>query len=96
MLFREEEGIQRPIYYSIWILIDAKTRYLKVEKIVLALVSTSRKLKPYFQTHQIIVLMDQPLQQILHKLNMFGWLVKWAIKIGEYGLLYQSRPTIKG
>jgi hypothetical protein len=25
------------------------------------------------------------LQQILHKLNMFGWLVKWAIKIGEYG-----------
>jgi hypothetical protein len=50
----------------------AKTRYLKAEKIVLALVSTSRKLKPYFQTHQIIVLMDQPLQQILHKLNMFG------------------------
>jgi hypothetical protein len=50
------------------------------------LVSTARKLKPYFQSHQVIMLMDQPLRQIIYKLDMSGYLVKWAIELGEYKL----------
>jgi hypothetical protein len=53
------------------------------------------KLKLYFQIHQVVVLTNQPLRQILHKLDMYGRLVRWAIELGEYGILYQSRPTIK-
>jgi hypothetical protein len=67
VLVREDEGIQRPVYYSNWTLHDVEIRYLKVEKVALALVRASRKLKPYFQAHQMVVLIDQLLRQILHK-----------------------------
>jgi len=61
-------------------------RYMRIEKMTFFLVSTARKLKPYFQSHQIIMLMDQPLRQIIYKLDMSGYLVKWAIELGEYKL----------
>ena len=32
------------------------------------------------------MLMDQPLRQIIYKLDMSGYLVKWAIELGEYKL----------
>jgi hypothetical protein len=50
-----------PIYYSSGILHNAETRNLKVEMVALALVSAFRKLKSYFQAHQIIVLTYQHL-----------------------------------
>jgi hypothetical protein len=34
-------------------IIHVETGYLKMKKVVLALVNASRKLKPYFQTHQV-------------------------------------------
>jgi hypothetical protein len=64
--------------------------------VTLALFYVDRKLKPYFQACQVIVLTDLPLRQILYKPGLSGYLVKWAIEMGEYGLQYQLRTTIKG
>jgi len=86
VLVREEEGVQRLVYYVSKALLDAETRYLKVKKIALVLVTASRKLRAYFQAHQVVVLTDQPLRQILHKLEMSRQLVKWAVELGEYRL----------
>lgn len=44
VLLRQNDGVQRPMYYSI----DSKTMYLLLEKVVLALVHTARKLLHYF------------------------------------------------
>ena len=55
-----------------------------------------RKLKLYFQSCQVMVLTNLPLRQILYKPGLSGYLVKWAIKMGEYKLQYQLRTTIKG
>jgi len=71
-LVREERGVQCPVYYAGKTLLDVETRYLRVEKVALALVASFRKLKAYFQTYQVMVLTDQPLRQILHKPNMSG------------------------
>ena len=40
-----------PVYYVSKTLVDAETRYLPLEKLVLALVHTTRKLPHYFQAH---------------------------------------------
>jgi hypothetical protein len=48
VLVREEEGVQRQVYCAGKTLLDAETRYLRVEKMVLALVTASRKLRAYF------------------------------------------------
>ena len=63
-LVREEEKVQWPIYYMSKRLLDAKTRYLELEKLALALMVTSKKLTLYFHAHPIKVLTNYPLHQV--------------------------------
>lgn len=65
VLIREEAGVQRPIYYVNKLLQGPETRYPVVEKLVLALVHASRRLKHYFQAHPVTDLTNHPLKQIL-------------------------------
>ena len=43
-----DRGVQQPMYYISKTLVDAKTRYLPLEKLVLALMHATRKLPQYF------------------------------------------------
>ena len=76
--------------------IAAEERYPKMEKLILALVTTSRKLRPYFQAHTIEVPTEYPMKQILHKPETSGRLIKWAIELSEFDIRYKLRITIKG
>ena len=66
-----------------------------MEKLILALVTTSKKLRPYFQAHTIKVPTEYPMKQILHKPETFGRLIKWAIELSKFDIRYKSRTTIK-
>ena len=66
-LVRERDKVQQLVYYCSRALRGAKGRYPKMEKLILALVTTSRKLRPYFQAHTIEVPIEYPMKQILHK-----------------------------
>lgn len=72
VLVRKEQGTQFPVYYVSRTLGDAETRYPHLEKLALALISTSLKLKLYFQCHPICVLTTYPLRNVLHKLELSG------------------------
>ena len=61
-LIREEEKVQKPVYYASRALRGAEERYLPMKKLAFALVTVARKLKPYFQAHTVVVLTDRPLQ----------------------------------
>ncbi|GKV29298.1 hypothetical protein SLEP1_g38237 [Rubroshorea leprosula] len=52
-------------------------------------VTSAKKLRPYFQSHPIIVLTDQPLRQILQKPECSGRLIKWAVELGEFEITFQ-------
>ncbi|KAK0571195.1 hypothetical protein LWI29_012312 [Acer saccharum] len=65
VLIRMEEGIQRSVYYNSKALLPAETRYSPAEKIALALITATRKLRPYFQAHAIEVYTDCSLKLIL-------------------------------
>ena len=67
-----------------------------MEKMILALVTTSIKLQPYFQAHTVEVPTEYPMKQILHKLKTSGRLMKWAIELSEFDIRYKSRTTVKG
>ena len=88
--------MQKPIYYISKALIDAKSRYQTAEKMALALVVAVRKLRPYFQSHPIVVLTNFPLQVILAKPDLSGRLIKWAVELGEFDISYHPRIAIKG
>ncbi|GKB66940.1 reverse transcriptase domain-containing protein [Tanacetum coccineum] len=53
-----------PIYFVSRALRGPEVNYTSMEKLVLALVHASKRLKRYFQAHPIIVITDQPIQQV--------------------------------
>ncbi|GKV27129.1 hypothetical protein SLEP1_g36334 [Rubroshorea leprosula] len=69
-------------------------RYLIAEKVALAVITSAKKLRPYFQSHLIVVLTDQPLRQILQKPECSRRLIKWAVELGEFEITFQQRSAI--
>ncbi|XP_073017859.1 uncharacterized protein [Primulina eburnea] len=65
VLIKEEGSDQKPVYYVSYALRGPELRYNEIEKIVLALIMTPQKLRPYFLSHQIIVLTNSPLDRIM-------------------------------
>ena len=59
-----------------------------MEKLAFALVTAARKLKPYFQAHTIIVLMDQPLKRAMSSPEATGRMALWAIKLSKFDIQY--------
>lgn len=96
VLVREEGRQQKPVYYVSKRLLGAESRYPSMEKLVLSLVHSSRKLRPYFQAHPIRVYTDQPLRQVLAKPETSRRLLKWTVELGQFEITYHPSFTIKG
>ena len=63
VLIRDKDRAQHPIYYCSRALRGAEERYPKMEKLIMALVTAARKLRPYFQAHTIEVPTEYPMKQ---------------------------------
>ena len=87
VLFCENKK-QRHVFYVSRMLLDAKTSYSIVEKMVLALVKALKKLRHYFETHPITVITYFPIKQIMSKPDLSDRLTKWAINLGVYDIRY--------
>ena len=95
-LIREEEKVQKPMYYAIRALREPEERYPPMEKLAFTLVTAARKLKPYFQAHTIVVLTDKPLWRVVSNLDAAGRLALWAIELSKFDIQYRPRTAIKG
>ncbi|XP_025625553.1 uncharacterized protein [Arachis hypogaea] len=95
VLGREEGKAQQPIYFVSRALQGAEPRYSKLEKLALALLTSSRRLRQYFQSHQIVVRTDQGIRQVLQKPDLVGRMMTWAIELSQYDLRYEPRHAIK-
>ncbi|KAK4403111.1 hypothetical protein Sango_1051800 [Sesamum angolense] len=79
VLTREEGRDHLPVYYVSKTLQGAEEKYPSIEKLAFALVVTARRLRPYFQSHPIVVLTNHPLKKVLAEPNISGRMVKWAV-----------------
>ena len=95
ILVRGKERVQHPVYYCSRALRRAEERYPRMEKLIMALVTTTRKLRPYFQAHTIEVPTEFPMKQVLHKPETSGRLMKWAIELSEFDIRYKLKTAIK-
>ena len=96
VLVRDKERVQHLVYYCSRALRGAEERYPRMEKLILALVTAARKLRPYFQAHTIEVPIEYPMKQVLHKPETSEGLMKWAIELSEFDIRYKPKTTIKG
>ena len=96
VLIRDKDRVQHPVYYCSRALRGVEERYPKMEKLILALVTIARKLRPYFQAHTIEISTEYPMKQVIHKLETSGRLLKWAIELSEFDIRYRPKATING
>ena len=96
VLLRYQEKIQRSVYYISKMLVDVETRYLPLEKMVLALVRATRKLPHYFQAHTVWVLTEYTLLSLLRRSDYPGRIAKWGIRLEMFNIWYKPRNSIKG
>ena len=95
-LIREENKVQKPVYYTSRALRGAKERYPPMEKLAFALITVACKLKPYFQAHTIVVLTDKPLRQAMSNPKVVKRMALWAIELSEFDIQYRLCTAIKG
>ncbi|KAL0458740.1 UNVERIFIED_CONTAM: Retrovirus-related Pol polyprotein from transposon opus [Sesamum latifolium] len=95
VLVRAEGKEHQHVNYVSKVLQGAELNYSPIEKMALALVVAARKLRPYFQSHQVMVLTNQPLKHILASPNASGRMTRWAVELSEHGIEFEPRPAIK-
>jgi hypothetical protein len=87
--------IQYPVYFMTEVLSDSKAWHFHIIKLAYALLITSHTVFHYFQTHQIEVHTSSTLGEILSNREAIGKIVKWAIELSMYNIVYKPRTTIK-
>jgi hypothetical protein len=59
-------GVQWPVYFVSEVLSKTKVHYPSIQKLLYAMIITSRKLRQYFDEYKISVVTDFPLADMLH------------------------------
>ena len=67
-----------------------------MEKLTFALLTIAYKLKPYFQAHTMIVLIDKLLRRAMSSPEVARRMALWAIELGEFNVQYLPHTAIKG
>nr|KYP49835.1 Retrovirus-related Pol polyprotein from transposon 17.6 [Cajanus cajan] len=95
VVVQEHQKVQTPIYFISRVLQDIEKQYQMIEKLALALVTAARRLRPYFQSHQVVIKTDYPIKQILRKQELARRMIAWSVKLSEFDIQYESRGALK-
>jgi hypothetical protein len=87
---RQEDGhaypVLRPAYFISEVLSESKACYQPVQKLLYAVLITSRKLEHYFQEYSISVVTDYPPGDILRNQDSTERISMWAVELGALNI----------
>jgi hypothetical protein len=97
ILLQEGDGKEFPVAYMSRCLLDAKTRYVFVEKLCLSLYYACSKFSHYILSSSCIVAYQYDvIKHMLLKPILTGRIGKWAYAQVEYDLAYEPLRSLKG
>ena len=96
MVQENETGVEHVVYYLSKKLLPYEARYQEMEKICLAVVWASRKLRNYFQSYKIqVVEKENPLKYLHSVPSLVGKLDRWLVLLTEFDIEYLNSKVIK-
>lgn len=69
---QETHKAERQVYFVSKVFKGIEVRYKKIERLVLTVMVTGRKLIPYIQGHRVMIKTYYPIRQVLKKSNLTG------------------------
>ena len=93
---RKPQIVQFSVYYISSMLRDARERYPEIQKILLGVVLSARKLRHYFEAHPIIVRTSYPLQRVLSNAHAPSRVVEWVVELSHFNIRFDNSKAIKG
>ncbi|GJZ87057.1 reverse transcriptase domain-containing protein [Tanacetum coccineum] len=96
VLLTEKDSRKIPIYFVSRALQAPEINYNSMEKVVLALVHATRRLRMYFKAHLVAVVIDQPIKQILSRSKNTRRMLKWKFKLKAFDITCRPRTSIRG
>ena len=88
VLARDQDQAQKPIYFVSKVLQGPEVSYQALEKAALAVVFSARRLRHFFHSFTVLVMIDLPIQKVLKKLDVAGRIVKWAVELSEFDIKF--------
>ncbi|XP_038717270.1 uncharacterized protein LOC120010560 [Tripterygium wilfordii] len=93
----DDEGKESASYYVSRTLVGAELNYSPIEKVCLALVFATKKLRHYMLAHVIhLISKADPLKFIMSRPVLSGRLAKWALLLSEFDITFVPQKAIKG
>ena len=83
------------MYFISEVLSDSKIRYPQIQKLLYAVLIAKRKLRHYFESHPVTIMMSFPLGEVTQNQDATGRIVKWALELMGQGISYAPRTAIK-
>ena len=90
-------GNERAIYYLSKRMLDYEMRYVMIERLRLALVWTTRRLRHYMTEYSVhFIFRLDPLRYFFDKPTLVGQLMRWLVLLTEFDIHYVTQKSIKG
>jgi len=80
-LVQDINNEEHQVYFFSRRLHTTETRYQMIENVALALVLTTRRMRPYFQNHAMTVRTNYPISKILSKPDLADRIIGWSVEL---------------
>ena len=93
----DDSGKERAIYYPSKRMLEYECRYIMIERLCLALVWATRRLRHYVTEYSILLVsLFDPLRYMFERLVLTGSLMRWLVLPTKFDIQYITRKSIKG
>ena len=93
----DDSGKKRAIYYLSKRMLEYKCKYTMIERLCLALVWATMRLRHYVTEYSILLVSQlDPLRYLFDRPVLTGRLMRWLVLLTEFDIQYVTHKLVKG